>query len=294
MKLYSAHIKRILYLSVFFVLVTDSFWGSILVTYQHLLLSWEEIPPHDVPVTDARRRISEEHISNATTKLANNDHLYIHNLDDLESNNNKNDFHPGQQTISGNANNDISESNHININKVQENSTNLVTTVEAKRKPSYATHKKQMNSRNAAANDDDISERNKLQENNNSTSTNMVTVQPSYYDATTTEKSGVVLWNPTHYSANLTRLIARGANFLTAVSGCHMAAWVVRKGAKRVALDCNGISHKAQYLDDGKEKLVQAYDTVYMPVKSLAFFHDQLLPNITVPVIVIAGQFFRL
>jgi len=50
------------------------------------------------------------------------------------------------------------------------------------------------------------------------------------------------------------------------------------------------LSHEHEVLE-GKEHLVQAYDTIYVPIKSLAHFSEQILPKIKALVVVIAGQY---
>jgi len=100
-------------------------------------------------------------------------------------------------------------------------------------------------------------------------------------------------WYPQYYSTNMTRLLNRGANFITPLSGCFVASWVVTTGAEAEALDCNNHTHEYQVLQ-GNEHLVQAYDTIYVPIKSLANFNEQILPKINAPVVVIAGQYLRL
>jgi len=64
-------------------------------------------------------------------------------------------------------------------------------------------------------------------------------------------------------------------------------------GARPKALDCNGLTHEHQVLQ-GSEHLVQAYDTIYVPARALAYFIESILPKIKDPVVLIAGQYYRL
>jgi len=99
-------------------------------------------------------------------------------------------------------------------------------------------------------------------------------------------------WYPQYYSTNLTRLLNRGVNLITPASGCMMATWVVTTGPLSKAWDCNLISHAHQKIE-GKEHLVQAYDTIYVPVVNIGHFTENIMPKINAPVVVIAGQFHR-
>jgi len=115
--------------------------------------------------------------------------------------------------------------------------------------------------------------------------------EPSFHGI---DEPVVASWYPQFFSTNMTRLLNRGANFITPISGCMIASWVVTTGARPKALECHELTHEHQVLQ-GKEHLVQEFDTIYVAAKGLAYFSERILPRITAPgVVVIAGQYNRL
>lgn len=84
--------------------------------------------------------------------------------------------------------------------------------------------------------------------------------------------------------------LARGLNFIHANTGCHIASWVYQDGAPRKFLDCWN-SQEKQKLTLDAVKHIQPYDTIYVVYKALRSFAQDILPNITAPVVLLTGQF---
>lgn len=84
------------------------------------------------------------------------------------------------------------------------------------------------------------------------------------------------------------KYLDRGSNFWFADSGCYVSVWVFNAGP-RLFRDCREVAHSRSI--EGRSHLVQANDTIYVPFKFIPSFLDGPLQNITVPVVVISGQY---
>lgn len=106
------------------------------------------------------------------------------------------------------------------------------------------------------------------------------------------------------FSVSLDRTLSeRGLNLITAVSGCHLAAWVFQGGGPNpFFIDCNlaqgrgdllgaGEYHASQQLDPGTIRHIQSYDTIYVNARGLAVFVETILSNITTPIVLLVGQY---
>ena len=98
--------------------------------------------------------------------------------------------------------------------------------------------------------------------------------------------------------SNFTNNLARGANLMTSVSGCHIAAWVYVESPDRKSPDCGGkrTSRQQTWLHraNGKRvlpKTLEAYDTVYVHKRMLATFVKRTLPQLTVPIVLLTGSY---
>jgi hypothetical protein len=100
-------------------------------------------------------------------------------------------------------------------------------------------------------------------------------------------------------------LADRGLNLITTASGCHLAAWVFQAGEPQF-IDCylpgghgmfppseESIYNASQHLDGGTVPMIQPYDTIYVNIEGLAIFIDTILPNISTPIVLLAGQWQR-
>jgi len=100
---------------------------------------------------------------------------------------------------------------------------------------------------------------------------------------------GETAWNPRLFD-NTTNNIARGSNFITAVSGCSFTTWAMEsKSVPRKARDCEGIS-KSRKLEKHVHK-IRTNDTVYVPTRALPEFVEKYLPYIAEPFVLISGQY---
>ena len=79
-------------------------------------------------------------------------------------------------------------------------------------------------------------------------------------------------------------LVRRGTNLLTTNSGCRISRWFVTGG------DCNGKKFPQKVLGTNFHK-IKANDTIYVPLSRLKTFVREILPNITVEVVIISGRF---
>jgi hypothetical protein len=92
-------------------------------------------------------------------------------------------------------------------------------------------------------------------------------------------------------------LQSRGLNVITPVSGCYLAAWVYESGPPKFR-DCwplHAHRHLAAQVDkfSGTPPDMQANDTVYINVKGLADFGQNILPQLNVSITLITGQFHK-
>jgi hypothetical protein len=92
-------------------------------------------------------------------------------------------------------------------------------------------------------------------------------------------------------------LLTRGLNVITPASGCHLAAWVYEAGPRKFR-DCWPVdSHRllaAQVqVNSGTPPDMQVNDTVYVNVKGLADFGQDILPQLNVSITLISGQFHK-
>lgn len=100
----------------------------------------------------------------------------------------------------------------------------------------------------------------------------------SYYLSTSTDETSL-----------LERNLARGANFVRTTSGCAIASWAMAvTGIKNGRFaDCQ--SHRHKEITENFQN-IQADDTVYVPIVTMERFVQQILPNISVPIVLISGQ----
>jgi hypothetical protein len=100
-------------------------------------------------------------------------------------------------------------------------------------------------------------------------------------------------------------LAERRLNLITTASGCHLAAWVFQAGGAKF-IDCylpgghgmyspseESIYNVSQHLDGETVAMIQPYDTVYVNIEGLPIFIDTILPNISTPIVLMAGQWQR-
>jgi hypothetical protein len=104
--------------------------------------------------------------------------------------------------------------------------------------------------------------------------------------------------------------IARGSlHFITPISGCALAAWVYEsKAIPRKFRDCRHLlpAHAATNSTDfvAHRELrphnahlwapfIQPNDTVYVTIKGLADFYQEILPLLPVPIVLISGQWHK-
>jgi hypothetical protein len=86
--------------------------------------------------------------------------------------------------------------------------------------------------------------------------------------------------------------IARNLNFIHGNSGCLIASWVYQEKAPKKFQDC-GKSQKEQKLTLETVEQIQPYDTIYVVYKAMQSFTQDILPNITAPVVLLTGQFHQ-
>lgn len=98
------------------------------------------------------------------------------------------------------------------------------------------------------------------------------------------EKHGI---NETSSRKGMSKYLDRGANFWFAQSGCAVSVWVFN-GGPRTFRDCADIYARNI---EGRMHLVQANDTVYVPTKLISSFFFGPMVNLTVPIVVLSGQY---
>lgn len=96
---------------------------------------------------------------------------------------------------------------------------------------------------------------------------------------------------------NVTNNLARGANLMTSISGCHISAWVYMVGGVKKHRDCDGWRSDSKVkinVRDGKasrlDKL-QPYDTIYVHTKMLTDFIVNYLDQLKVPIVLLSGTY---
>jgi hypothetical protein len=82
------------------------------------------------------------------------------------------------------------------------------------------------------------------------------------------------------------KYLDRGSNFWFASSGCAVAVWVFN-GFPRIFQDCKDVARTRLVVPH----LVQANDTIYVPTKLVPSFLRGPMVNITVPIVVLSGQY---
>lgn len=96
---------------------------------------------------------------------------------------------------------------------------------------------------------------------------------------------------------NFTNNLARGANLMTSISGCHIAAWVYYQSTKRKSPDCGGKRTSKQQLWNHRRegrptpRDLMPYDTVFVHKRMLFAFVNQTLPHVQVPIILLSGSY---
>jgi hypothetical protein len=93
---------------------------------------------------------------------------------------------------------------------------------------------------------------------------------------------------------NFTTNLARGANLMTSISGCHIASWIYMVGNKKRNQDCgDSRSNPTQALDLRSDSFpqIEAYDTIYVHLRMVKDFVTNFLPLLNVPVILLSGSY---
>ena len=93
---------------------------------------------------------------------------------------------------------------------------------------------------------------------------------------------------------NITNNLARGANLMTSISGCHIASWVYMVGSERLNRDCKGWRTDPQVrinLKEGPFPNIQPYDTIYVHSSMLTDFVDTFMPRLKVPIVLLSGSY---
>lgn len=96
---------------------------------------------------------------------------------------------------------------------------------------------------------------------------------------------------------NFTNNLARGANIMTSVSGCHIAAWVYFMSPDVQTPDCSGRrSYKPQlWIHRGKKgplpEDLQPYDTVFVHKRILPSFVKRTFPFLKSPIVLLTGSY---
>ena len=100
--------------------------------------------------------------------------------------------------------------------------------------------------------------------------------------------------NPQQPETCLQKHFKRGSNFLTCYTPCRIASWVYNGGRRRLDFkeDCyQAGTPSAKLLNESSQaSQLQAKDTIYVNFLKLDDFVENFLPNITVDVILLAGQ----
>jgi hypothetical protein len=123
-------------------------------------------------------------------------------------------------------------------------------------------------------------------------------VDPEVADVTATaantQTTTTGLFGPQRFN-NITNNLARGANLMTSISGCHIAAWVFAVGKERQHRDCMGwrSDHQTRInmQETGPFPDIKPYDTVYVHTKMLTDFIGMVLPRLKVPIVLLSGSY---
>jgi hypothetical protein len=99
-------------------------------------------------------------------------------------------------------------------------------------------------------------------------------------------------WNPRFFErANISTFLARDLNFIHDKSGCFAAAWIFENTHRKKFVDCYW-SDNEQRLNAKRVHEMEPYDTVYVTYKSVGSFLEKIMPNVTVPIILLTGQHY--
>jgi hypothetical protein len=95
----------------------------------------------------------------------------------------------------------------------------------------------------------------------------------------------------------LNRTLQRGLNVITPVSACHLAAWVYEVGPPK-SQNCWPVHSHRHLAIQVAESLgtppdMQAHDTVFVNVKGLWDFSQNILPQLNVSITLITGQYHK-
>ena len=93
---------------------------------------------------------------------------------------------------------------------------------------------------------------------------------------------------------NFTTNLARGANLMTSISGCHVASWIYMVGKQKQNPDCGGARSKPTQLlnfEMGQVQQIEADDTIYVHLRLVKDFVDNFLPLLTVPIVLLTGSY---
>lgn len=110
--------------------------------------------------------------------------------------------------------------------------------------------------------------------------------------------------SPTNNSAegrifgNFSNNLARGANIMTSISGCHIAAWVYYESPERRTPDCGDsrrTSKQQRWSHRGNlgpiPDNLQAFDTVFVHKRMVQTFVENTLPYLQTPIILLTGSY---
>jgi len=104
-----------------------------------------------------------------------------------------------------------------------------------------------------------------------------------------------LLLGPRRFFKNTTNNLARGANLMTSISGCHIASWVYFIGTRRQHRDCKDWRSDPQVQINMKEgddfPPIQSYDTVYVHSLMLTDFIETFMPRLQVPIVLLSGSY---
>ena len=106
--------------------------------------------------------------------------------------------------------------------------------------------------------------------------------------------TGTYQFGPRRFN-NMTNNLARGANLMTSISGCHISAWVYMVGGTLRHRDCgrwrSDDSVKIAVREQKQLPAIQSFDTIYVHTKMLTDFIQYFVPNLKVPIVLLSGSY---
>lgn len=97
--------------------------------------------------------------------------------------------------------------------------------------------------------------------------------------------------------SNFSNNLARGANIMTSISGCHIAAWIYFVSPDKQTPDCGGHrTYKPQlWIHKGDKGPLpddlQPYDTVFVHKRILPSFVSRTFPHLQAPIVLLTGSY---